>query len=199
MSGYFKTYTKSAYSSRGAMRTRDLIYEGVIARNCKICGKRLIRKVGRSGRPENLNNFFERKSCGNYWDEQDNRYRKSICLRKSLRAEENPKWRGGLPICQICKKRTKWYRNIKKNNPQRYCKECFNIILGKINKQRGRLKKGIYPEVLRKFSFEKMHKPWNKKFDKCQLKVCENKHLAKGLCSKHYQAAKPRTNTQSLG
>ncbi len=30
------------------------------------------------------------------------------------------------------------------------------------------------------------HPAWNKMFDTCQIKGCENKHRAKGLCVNHY-------------
>jgi hypothetical protein len=50
--------------------------------------------------------------------------------------------------------------------------------------------KGILPYHLSPYVFHKGQRPHNFKYEFCELKDCPNRHLALGLCSKHYQQLK---------
>jgi hypothetical protein len=90
---------------------QDQIKAAVYAKGCEVCGKSFVRKMYESGRFETWPRFFARRSCS------------KKCKAKLIEGEKNPKWRGGLPVCLRCFKKTRWYKG--KHNPQRFCKKCF--------------------------------------------------------------------------
>lgn len=185
--GYLTSYTKSAYS-RGAMRMRDAVYEAIIARACATCGNTLTRKVSRSGVPESLQRFRSRKTCGNVWNEKENKYMRSNCYNRSIDGEGNPKWRGGLPICKDCGIKTSWYKT--KKSPQNYCKKCFNKRLVIIAKENGIKRRGTQPKALIPYFFRKGMVAKNKLYEdytQCDERGCVKKPIAKSLCKSHYE------------
>jgi hypothetical protein len=162
-----------AYRSRGTKEN--------ISPECRVCGVTLQRKVTRSGAYEGWYEFLKRKTCGRL-----SNGRMSECLRKSIMAEGNPKWRGGLPICKDCGKRTGWYKS--KQSPQNYCSDCFLKRLHEINKQQGILRRGIYPECLKPFAFIKgVPSPKKIYTEDTKCMYCDRKPIAHWLCKRHYQ------------
>lgn len=153
-----------------------------LLRRCITCDKELVRKRRRTGYYEAWERFIVRKTCGRLANGKF-----SECQRIAMLGDKNPKWRGGLPICKKCGERTAWYKG-KEDNPQNYCKPCFNLILAEINRERMHKLKGIYPKSLIPFAFKKGRVAQNKLYDMCQIPFCGRPHLAKALCNKHYQA-----------
>jgi hypothetical protein len=89
MSGFRQTYTHKKYHSRGAERNRDFVYEGIIAKTCLYCGKKLERKLCKSG-IESMRNFLRRKTCG------------KICQFRYFVGKNAGNYKGYMDIC-ICK------------------------------------------------------------------------------------------------
>lgn len=180
--GYKNTYTKKNYS-RGAMRTRDFVYEAVVARSCEVCGKLLERKISKNLRPEQWRNFLKRKTCGR---NPDGTF--SECMIKNHIGENNPKWRGGIPTltCIDCGKERKHYLSEDREHTQQYCwdchlKRCSDRFSNKTTEQ-----KRLGGKRLKKYWETHKRIAHNKIYDTCQEKDCTNKHLAKGMCNKHY-------------
>lgn len=187
--GYKLDYVRSSYS-RGAMRTRDAVYEAVVAHNCVTCGKTLVRKYGRSGRPEYLQHFLKRKTCGRNSDGKA-----TDCLTQNMLGEKNHSWNGGFPKCLICKKEIDYSTQKRK---QRYCWDCWLPIFSQNTSIRQKALKGNFPEQFRNHVFKKGQKAWNKKFNTCQTRGCSNKHLARGMCSTHYQQWKKHETKEKI-
>lgn len=117
-------YTHNKYHSRGAGRTRDTIFEGIVAPVCVICGCDIKRRIETNGRPTRLKIWLNRKTCG----------RESGCYYLYIRGEGNPNYKGLMPSCVDCgtrvsyttherqvngdihkRCRTCWYKNNKEN------------------------------------------------------------------------------------
>jgi len=166
-----------AYKSKGSKEN--------ILRKCLICDLGLTRKRTRRGKYEEWSSFLKRKTCGLLKNGK-----KSECLKLLITGQGNPKWRGGLPICKKCGKRTAWYSSKNKRNPQNYCKPCFNIILAVISKKNGKARRGIYPENLKPYRWKKGMRPKNKLYEdytQCEISGCIRKPIARYVCGKHYQ------------
>jgi hypothetical protein len=166
--GYYNSYTKSNYS-RGAMRNRDTIFEGLKAPNCIICSKTLERKQYQNGTVEDIKKFLNRKTCGKYYDNKTNVYRMTKCMSEYFKGKNNPNWKGGFPKCIECGNDTAWYRNknIKKNghtNPQNYCIICYKKRLSEISKsdKRRQQERLTVKSKLSDYWFKKGHIPYNK-------------------------------------
>lgn len=167
--GYFTKYTKSLYS-RGAIRTRDLIFEGIKANSCIYCGKTLERKKLLNGNIETNHDFYKRKSCGKYFDFNKNKYVMSECMLNGLKGKNNPNYKNGLPKCINCGEYTKWYRQnkIKKNNhtnPQNYCLKCYREIAIKNFKSEKmrKLNSNLAKTKLLDYQYKLGNIPFNKK------------------------------------
>lgn len=193
-----KQYNRNTYSSRGKLPQRDYLGEGVLwTRSCTQCGKALTRKVGRSGRPEDWRAFTRRKTCGNYWNGE--RYMPTECKHQLTVGTNNGNYKGYMPTCSVCGVRIMSYRSAEEMAAGRLPKFCWehaqrsykegelHDAAAERNRKRGSQMCGKYPEHLKAFAFKKGAAPHNKKHELCAIEACGNKHLARGLCSKHYQ------------
>jgi len=123
MSGYIKTYTRNSYS-RGAMRKRDMFLEGFSAPKCIICGNSIERNIRRNGSPEAIGKWIKRKTCGLYWDEKENGYKKTPCLCEYIKGSGNPNYKGICDIsCIDCGKKNLAYVKADKVKTKR-CWDC---------------------------------------------------------------------------
>lgn len=183
--GYKNKYVRRVYN-REAMQRRDFIYEGLKARDCEICGAKLERKITKSGAPEALCDWKTRRTCGMVWDKKENKYVKTKCSLALSLGEKNGNWKGGKNDCLLCGKKVRWYAS--KNEPQIYCYTCYQTkkmpLLYLTNPHT--YKKGNTP----KCPFKKGRIATNKIHEYCTIVGCDKKHLAKGLCNKHYQRSK---------
>lgn len=180
------SWTRKSYSGRGRIQGRDFELEKILSNACAICKKTLKRKVARSGVLETMERFKKRKTCGMVLDGRV--LKKSDCLKEFIREDGNPNYKGIMPRCISCKKKIKTYPA--QNATGKHCRNCET-----------ERRQGLHPEHLKKFAFPKGkqssntpfvkgQKAWNKKHDFCTVAGCTNKHLAKGLCSLHYQRKK---------
>lgn len=119
----YKTFS----GHRNHQKKRDEIREFIQAGSCVVCGQTIKRKVGRTGRLEEWRKFLNRKTCGMIDG------KKSDCLRKYITGEGNPKWRGGLPKCVVCKEQINHYpaRNRKDRASEigKFCANCWLKIV----------------------------------------------------------------------
>lgn len=189
-------YGRNMYPSRGKRPSRDIIAESMIAPVCVICGTGLIRKTGSTGRLEAYNAWLNRKTCGAYKGKNGKIY-KSECLKKYFTGKGNPNFKNLQRFCLGCGEKitqysTKEAREKGEKDPVR-CRDCWKKWTGKrevylkSNRKNALKRRGVYPEHLRPYALKKGHKAWNKKYDNCQVVDCNRKHLAKGMCSMHYQ------------
>lgn len=179
-----KPYGRKYFPSRGKLPQRDVMLEIVNEKRCSICGEYLYRKQCKSGRMEDWGRFMKRKTCGREY--KDGKLTNSECLRKSQEDKGNSNYKGILPKCSLCGKKLKTYPA--KRAKGIYCKPCYV-----------KAQKGIHPPQLIKYAFAKGYhggrpfkkgqKPLNKMYETCQIENCYRKHLAKGMCSLHYQRA----------
>lgn len=195
--GFKTTYVKNLYGSRGAMRTRDKVWEGFVAGVCKTCLLPIERGTTRRGQPQSISNWLRMKTHGKIW--VDNVLTPTSCFIESIKGEGNPNYKGYMPTCAKCGKRLKTYGGVKRGvrySYARHCKLCYETSdarikhderLSEISKERGVKLRGVQPKHLKEYMFKKGQKSWNKVFDFCTEKDCTKKHLAKGLCSTHYQ------------
>ena len=186
-----KPYGRRTYPSRGKLPQADRLVEPLLNHQCAICGTTLLRKIIKNVTLYGWGKWLDRKTCGAFW--KKGKIRKTKCLKKFIMGEGNPKWRGGLPRCKTCNKRTAWYKNKKKNNPQNYCKSCFNKRLVIIAKENGAKRRGIYPKHLLPYAFKKGKIAKNKLYEdytQCSANGCLRKPIAQMLCGLHYQRKK---------
>jgi len=122
--GYKNTYTRSSYS-RGAMRTREKIWEGLKGRSCEICGKPLERKYTLHG-IENIYRFLTRKTCGRIFDDKLGKYVNGECMKKYREIpENNPRYKGLMHRrCKICGKQGLSYVCTDEKLPE-LCIKCY--------------------------------------------------------------------------
>jgi hypothetical protein len=191
-----KPYSRRTYHSRGKLPFADRDTEITLNKKCAVCGATLIRKTNKNGNLEQRNNFLKRQTCGRDWNEDKGKFIVSKCYKKFITGKGNPNYKGLMPKCIDCGKKMKSYGCKNKVQPKR-CKKCFNKFvietdyfhhtegLKKIVERMKSLK-GIVPESLKPYQWVKGQPAHNKKFDFCQIKGCREKHLARGLCVKHY-------------
>ena|SRR3990167_1371319 len=178
-------------------------------RTCLICGQQLKRKCyGKvfhyvnnkkyvSDHWEIMTRFLKRKTCGKTQN-ADGKWIFTDCLRKWL-VLYNPNDKGIHPKCVDCGRVPKGYSS-KTGYISKRCFKCFQIYARKTNwyeKQaevkivaRMRLRKGIYPENLKPYAFQKGMKPKNKLYEEdsqCKENDCIRKPIAKGMCYMHWQ------------
>lgn len=183
----------------GNRGTRDYIGEFLVAPKCEVCRASLERKTMRDGQLETMKRWRGRRTCGKIQDSLGH-WKWSECLLTITRGKNNGNYKGLMPKCIDCGKRTS-YSTIaerkQKGDPKR-CGKCFKKWARKtkywenteqikhLNKV-GKERKGIYPEALKPYAFVKGQRATNKKYDYCQTEGCKNKHIANGICGKHYQ------------
>lgn len=146
MRKYWKRYSRKAYPSRGCVKYRDFIWEGLHSGECVICGASLIRKKYNNGVTEAWGRFLKRKTCGNYYDENGNS-QLTDCLR-AWRAipENNGHFKGIMPKCIDCGKKISYTMGGKAIR----CKKCFDDYGHKSGYYAKRAK-----EVLGEYTFKK--------------------------------------------
>lgn len=182
-------WNRQTYSGRGKLQLRDFELEKIISGACLICCKTLERKQYPGGRLETLRRFEKRKTCGKvlikgFWEW-------TPCLLKYAEGETNGNYKGLLPHCVDCGKKVGYYTKSRKESRKiERCQKCFfkwwlTHPSPKQLEHRKKIswKKGQPPCGV---PFKKGHKTWNKKYDFCTTEDCNNKHLARGLCKKHY-------------
>jgi hypothetical protein len=177
-----KPYSRKTYPSRGKLPTRDVWLEVIQNKKCVVCEVSLERKQGKGGRMETWERFMVRKTCGKKY--VDGLLTNTDCLNTSILGDGNSNYKGIMPKCQTCGKRLNTYPA--KRAKGEHCKKCYVLQ-----------QTGNYPEHLKKYSFakgvmsgipfKKGHATWNKMYEFCTVEECFAPHLAKGLCSKHYQ------------
>lgn len=137
---------------------------------CVMCGVMKTQKRNKDGKLETPYLMMRRKTCGNEWD--GNKYIKSDCLIKYLTGELNPNYKGYMPKCKACGKRISYMNadEMAQGKTHRYClkhaKQSFKSgelhdeILNR-NRELGKNRRGIMPEHLKPYAFNKGMKPWN--------------------------------------
>ena len=96
--GYKTVYTRNFYGSRGAMRTRDAVWEGFVEPTCVVCSKKISRPIDNNRRPRQISQWLKLKTCG----------KGTECLKKYLSGEGNPNYKGIMPKCKNCGKKVSY-------------------------------------------------------------------------------------------
>ena len=107
------------------------IKQAFLAKSCIVCGKTITRKINDSGRVESLQAFSKRKTCG-YFTDKYGKLKKSECAKTQLLAEHNPNYKGLMPKCRLCGKKTSY---LSKNTKGRFCIKCFNQLRTGVEKK----------------------------------------------------------------